>query len=270
MTAPAALGEIKKRQQATWSSGDYGKIAWVTVPLAEVLCEAVDLRPGATVLDVATGTGHVALAAARRFCHVTGIDYVPALVQQAGDRAAVEGLPVEFREADAENLPFPDQSFDYVLSAIGVMFTADHEQAARELVRVCRSGGRIGLVNWTPGGFIGELLKVVGRHAPPPPGTLPATRWGSEDTLRELLGAGTRKLTCTTGTVTQRFLSPEHFADFFLTYYGPTLKASERLPEQDRPAFRDDLVAVATGANRASDGTLVCDWEYVVAVADRS
>lgn len=268
-TTAAPLEEIKRRQQETWSSGSYGKIAWLTVPLADLLCEAVDLRAGSAVLDVATGTGHVALAAARRFCPTTGVDYVPALLEEARSRAAAEGLAVEFREADAEQLPFADGAFDYVLSAIGVMFTADHQRAADELVRVCRPGGRIGLLSWTPTGFIGEMLAVVGRHAPPPAGAQPPTRWGREEVLRELLGAGVGGLAWTTGTVTQRFPSPDAFADFFLTHYGPTLKAAQRLDGDGRRALRDDLVALAARSNRATDGTLVSDWEYLTAVADR-
>jgi len=270
MTTVPSLEEVKTRQQKTWSSGDYGKIAWITVPLADALCEAVDLRPGSTVLDVATGTGHVALAAARRFCAVTGIDYVPALLQEARARAGAEHLPVEFREADAEVLPCADGSFDYVLSAIGVMFTADHQRAADELLRVSRSGGVIGLANWTPAGFVGQMLKLVGRHVPPPPGVQPPTRWGTEEGMRELLGASAAELAFATATVRQRFPSPEFFADFFLNYYGPTFKASEALTPEGRRAFRDDLITLATISNDATDGTLVNDWEFLVTVATKA
>lgn len=263
------LEALKERQRRTWASGDYARIAWLTVPLADVLCDAVDLRPGSTVLDVATGTGHVALAAARRFCHVTGIDYVPALLERARRRAGAEDLEIDFREADAENLPFPDASYDYVLSAIGVMFTADHQRAADELLRVCKPQGRVATASWTPTGFVGGMLKIVSRYAPPPPGALPPTRWGTEETMLDLLDEGCRELTFTNTAVTQRFLSPEHYADFFLEHYGPTLKAAERLGEDERRAFRDDLVTLAEQSNRATDGTLVNDWEFMITVAVR-
>lgn len=256
------LRELKARQQKVWSSGDYGKIAWLTVPIAERLCEAADLRAGSAVLDVATGTGHVALAAARRFCDVTAIDYVPALLDTARLRAAAEGLPVRFEEADAEGLPYPDGAFDFVLSAIGVMFTADHEQAARELFRVCRDGGVVAIANWTPTGFVGEMLKLVGRHVAPM-GLRPPTVWGTEAGVRKLLGVD---LIVKTATVTQRMPSPEYFADFFLTHYGPTLKAAQSLRDDGRRALRDDLISLAESSNRATDGTLVSDWEYLIAV----
>ena len=270
MTTALSLEEVKTRQQKTWSSGDYGRIAWITVPLADALCEAADLRPGSSVLDVATGTGHVALAAARRFCAVTGIDYVATLLEEARARAGAEHLQVEFREADAEQLPYPNASFDYVLSAIGVMFTADHQQAANELLRVCRRGGVVGLANWTPTGFVGQMLKLAARHVPPPPGIHPPTRWGTEGGMRQLLGTGTAELAFTTASVRQRFPSPEFFADFFLTYYGPTLKASQALTNEGRLAFRDDLITLAAASNRATDGTLVSDWEFLITVATRA
>jgi SAM-dependent methyltransferase len=270
MTSTTTFDDIKAKQQQTWSSGDYSKVAWLTVPVAEQLVETVGLRPESRVLDVATGTGHVAIAAARQFCEVTGIDYVPALLAIADRRAVAEGLTVDFREADAERLPFPDDSFDTVLSSIGVMFTADHARAAAELVRVCKPQGRVGIASWTPTGFIGRLLATVGKHAAPPPGALPPTRWGTEDGIRDLVGDRVAGLTFSTATVTQRFPTPDFFAHFFLTHYGPTRKAAERLSPDGRRAFRNDLADLAATANQATDGTLAVDWEYLVAVARKA
>ena len=269
LEATSPLTELKAKQHQIWSNGDYGKIAWITVPLASELCAAVDLRPGAHVLDVACGTGHVAVEAARRFCHATGIDFVPGLVEVARRRALAEGLTVDLQVADAENLPFPDNSFDAVLSAIGVMFTADHERAAAELVRVCRPGGRIGLANWTAEGFIGRLLKTVGAHVAPPPAAQPPTRWGSEEIVAELLGSTVSDVSSTTGVIAPRFESPESFADFLLTHYGPTYTASQRLDDNGRVALRDDIVSLAHQANDATDGTFVTDWEYRIITATK-
>ena len=263
------LKELKAKQHQIWSNGDYGKIAWVTVPLAERLCDGVGLRPGSKVLDVATGTGHVAIEAARTFCDVTGIDYVAELVETARRRAAAEDLQIDFEVADAEALPFEDESFDFVVSAIGVMFTADHDQAAAELVRVCRPGGRIGVASWTAEGFIGRLLKTVGAHVAPPAVALPPTRWGSEEVVRDLLGEGVTDVASTAHVVTQKFTSAEAFADFMLTHYGPTYTAAQKLDDGARAAFHDDVVALAHDANVATDGTFVADWEYRVVTAVR-
>jgi ubiquinone/menaquinone biosynthesis C-methylase UbiE len=268
-TESSALEDLKTNQQKIWSSGDYGRIAWITVPIARELAEAVELRPGARVLDVATGTGHVALEAARVMCEATGIDYVPELVDVARRRAEAEGLDVDFEVADAEALPFLDGSFDFVVSAIGVMFTADHERAADELVRTCRPGGRIGLASWTPTGFVGQMLKTVGKHVPPPPAAQSPTRWGSVDVVTELLGDRVHDVASYTATVTQRFASPEAYADFFLTHYGPTYAAATRLDDVGRAALRDDLVRIAHQANRGVDGTFVSDWDYLVVTAEK-
>ena len=267
--APSALEQLKVGQQKIWSSGDYGRIAWLTVPLARELVEAVDVRPGSRVLDVATGTGHVAIEAARSFCEVTGIDYVPALIEVARRRAQAEDLSIDFQVGDAEALAFDDDTFDAVLSAIGVMFTADHPRAAGELVRVARPGGRIGLASWTPTGFVGQMLKTVGAHVTPPPAAKPATRWGSEDVVRELLGDGVRDVSAQSRTVRQRFLSAEHFADFFLTHYGPTHMAASKLDDAGRSALRADLVDLGQRFNEATDGGVVVGWEYLVVTATK-
>ena len=260
------LAELKAKQQLIWSSGDYNKIAAITVPVAESLVVHAEVGAGDRVLDVATGTGHAALAAARRSAVVTGIDYVPRLVEIARRRASAEDLTVDFQEADAESLPFDNDSYDTVLSAIGVMFTADHARAAGELLRVVRPGGRVGLASWTPTGFVGQILKTVSRHVPPPPMAQSPARWGTEETLRELFGAHTAEISLVTESVTQRFASPAAFTDLFLNYYGPTHMAARRLSDEGREALRHDLIALAAAANRENDGTFVTDWEYLVAI----
>ena len=266
-TSRPDLVALKGVQHQTWSSGDYRSIAWITVPLADELVAAVDLAPGSSVLDVATGTGHVAIAAARAFCPTTGIDYVPSLVGTAARRAEAEGLDIAFEVGDAEALPYDDDRFDNVLSAIGTMFTADHQQAADEMVRVCRTGGRIGMANWTPSGFVGRMLKTVGRYVTPPAGALPPTRWGDPDVVTELFAGRVDDLRTWTTAVRQRFLGTEHFADFFIANYGPTLKAAGKLDGAQRAAFRADLVALAEEFNLAADGTFVSEWEYLLVSA---
>ncbi|MGS0687379.1 methyltransferase domain-containing protein [Nakamurella sp. GG22] len=265
--AGADLAALKAVQHQTWSSGDYPAIAWITVSLADELVAAVDLVPGSSVLDVATGTGHVAIAAARAFCSTTGIDYVSALVDTAVRRTQAEGLDITFDVGDAEALPYDSDRFDYVLSSIGTMFTADHRRAANEMVRVCRPGGRIGMANWTPSGFVGRMLQTVGRYVTPPAGAQPATRWGDPQVISELFSGQVDALHTWTTAVRQRFLSTEHYADFFLTKYGPTLKAAAKLNEAQRVAFRADLIALAEEFNLATDGTFVSDWEYLVVSA---
>jgi SAM-dependent methyltransferase len=266
-TAAPDLIALKGVQHQTWSSGDYGSIAWITVPLADELVAAVDLTPGRTVLDIATGTGHVAIAAARAFCPTTGIDYVAGLVDTAARRAEAEGLDITFEVGDAEALPYDDDRFDFVLSALGTMFTANHQQAADEMARVCRPGGRIGMANWTPSGFVGRMLQTVGRYVTPPAGALPPTRWGDPQVVAELFDGKVEDLRTWTTAVRQRFLNAEHFADFFLANYGPTLKAATKLDPAQRAAFRADLVDLAGEFNLAADGTFVSEWEYLLVSA---
>jgi ubiquinone/menaquinone biosynthesis C-methylase UbiE len=261
--------ELRDKQQKVWSSGDYNRIAALTVPLSEHLVDHVGIAPGTRVLDVATGTGHAALAAARRLADVVGIDYVPELLDIARRRATAEDLGVEFAEADAEHLPYDDASFDVVLSAIGVMFSADHDRAAQELARVSRPGGRIGVVSWTPEGFVGGMLRTVGKHVAPPAGAKPATRWGTEAVVAELLGDQVTDVDSVVGAVTQRFTDAEEFADLFLTYYGPTYAAAGRLDDEGRAALRADLVELARSFDRGQGTCLVVDWEYRIVTATR-
>lgn len=265
----ASHTELRDKQHQVWSSGDYNKIAAITVPLSEALVEHVGIGPDDRVLDVATGTGHAALAAARRSADVTGTDYVPGLLDIARRRAAAEDLTVKFVEADAESMPCEDGEYDVVLSAIGVMFSADHRLAAQELVRVCRPGGTIAVASWTPLGFIGQLLATVGKHVTPPAGAQPPPRWGIEETVAELLGDQVTDVASTTRTVTQRFTDAEQFADLFLTYYGPTYSAAKRLSDAGRAALRADMVELARSFDRGEGSGLVFDWEYRIVTARR-
>jgi ubiquinone/menaquinone biosynthesis C-methylase UbiE len=259
---------IKRRQRQTWASGDYHVIAAMIVPVAEQLCDAVDLRAGRHVLDVATGSGNAAIAAARRLCTVTGIDYVPELLDRGRQRAAAEGLTVTFEEGDAEALPVLDGSFDVVLSTFGVMFTPDQAQAARELVRVTRPGGRIGLANWTPEGWIGDMLRVVGRHIPSPLGLRPATRWGTEDGIAELLGDRVASLQTTRRAFVWRFASASQYLDLFRSYYGPIAKAFGALEETGGRALASDLLDALGRHAQPVDGTLLVPAEYLEVVAE--
>lgn len=268
-TQPLDLVAVKHRQQQAWVSGDYAAVAARIVPMAERLVEAADLQAGATVLDVATGSGNAALAAARAGCVVTGIDYVPELLERGRARAAAEGLAVDFAEGDAEELAFGDASFDAVLSCVGVMFTPNQERAAAELVRVCRPGGTIALANWTPGSFVGEMFRTVGKHVPPPPGLRPPGQWGTEERLAELLGGAVTDLRVTPRVFTFRFRSAAEFADFFRDNYGPVLKASQALDEPGRQAFHDDLTALARSRDVGPGTSVALPSEYLEVVATR-
>jgi SAM-dependent methyltransferase len=259
------IATIKQRQQATWASGDYSAVGTRLLLTAELLCEAVDLRAGERVLDVACGNGNASLAAARRFCQVTGLDYVPALLERARERAKAEGLEVDFQEGDAEDLPFPDASFDAVLSTCGAMFAPDQERTAAELLRVTRPGGRIGMVNWVPDGYVGALFRAVGRYLPPPPGIRPSVEWGSEDRLRELFGPEVT-ISAPRRTFRWRWLSPEHQAEFFATNYGPTNRALAALGSDRAAALKADMVEVARSFQVGDDDTLVMRQEYLEAV----
>jgi ubiquinone/menaquinone biosynthesis C-methylase UbiE len=260
---------IKGRQRATWASGDYAAVGTILTVVSENLCEAADLRPGQRVLDVATGSGNTAIAAARRHCEVVGADYVPALLERARERARAERLPVGFQEGDVENLPFEDESFDVVLSTFGAMFAPNQERTAAELVRVCRHGGSIGMANWTPEGFIGELFKVTGRHVPPPAGLRAPVLWGTETRLRELFAGSVTSLRLARRTFWFKFPSAEDYITFFRTNYGPTLKAFEALDAAGREAYAKDLRELIDRFNRSDDETMMVPSEYLEVVAER-
>ncbi|MBL7256285.1 class I SAM-dependent methyltransferase [Paractinoplanes lichenicola] len=264
------LEGLKAKQQKTWASGDYGAVATLIHPMAEETVQAADLTPGAEVLDVAAGTGNAALAAARCGCRVTASDYVPGLLARARERADAERLPLTTEIADAEHLPYAAGRFDAVLSVVGAMFAPDQERTAAELTRVCRRGGTIAMANWTPDGFIGEMFRTVGRRVPPPPGIRGPVEWGSEARVRELFGDRVTDLRTVRREFVFRFTSPEHFADYFREYYGPTLKAFEALgPDGGKPLY-DDLVALAGRYNTATDGTARIPSAYLRIVATRA
>ena len=262
----AELDAIKARQRATWASGDFGIIGTTLQIVGESLCEAVDLRAGATVLDVAAGNGNGSLAAARRWAQVTSTDYVPALLENGRRRADADRLPITFQEADAEALPFPDASFDVVLSSFGVMFVPNPARAATELLRVCRPQGRIGLANWTPRGFIGRLFGVIGRHVPPPAGLTSPARWGTEDYLSALFGDGAAEIRTTYRDFTFRYHSAAHWIDVFRRWYGPVHKAFAALQPEAQLALERDLTTLIDEFNVSGDSTMVVPAEYAEVV----
>jgi ubiquinone/menaquinone biosynthesis C-methylase UbiE len=263
------LNAIKARQQTTWAAGDFGIIGTTLQIVGESLCEAIDLRSGSKVLDVAAGNGNCSLAAARRWCDVTSTDYVVSLLEDGRRRAEAERLPMQFQEADAEALPFADGTFDAVLSSFGVMFAPNHTRAASEMLRVCRSRGRIGLANWTPRGFIGQLFKVVGQHVPPPPALTPPSRWGVEDYLEQLFGGLASDIHTTPRDFYFRYRSPQHWVDVFRSWYGPVLKAFEALPPDGQQRLEQDLLSLIQSFNRSGDATMVVPAEYLEVVIVR-
>jgi ubiquinone/menaquinone biosynthesis C-methylase UbiE len=262
------LAAIKQRQQATWASGDYHMIGTQILLVAEQLIESLDVHSTDRVLDVATGSGNAALAAARRSCEVVGIDYVPSLLDRARERAIAEGVQAQFEDGDAEAIPFEDDSFDVVASVFGSMFAPNQEAAAAELARVARSGGKIGLVAHTPEGYIGNLFKVIGKHVPPPAGLRSPILWGTEERLRELFGDAIAELRLEKRHMTFRYRSPQTWIEYWRRYYGPTLKAFEAVGEEGRAALEADLLENIARFNRADDGTMVVPSEYLEAVID--
>jgi len=259
---PTALAAVKARQREAWSAGDYAAIGTTLQIVGEQLCETLDLRAGSRVLDVAAGNGNATLAAARRFCAVTSTDYVPALLERGAARAQAEGLDVAFMQADAEALPYADAEFDVVLSTFGVMFTPDQARAASELLRVCRPGGTIGLANWTPEGFIGQVFALLGRHLPPAPGLQPPSRWGTRAALEAWFGPAAQSIALHARRFVFRYPSPTHMIAWFRDYYGPIHKAYAALGAR-AGEFEAEFEALLMARNLARDGTLVLPSDYV-------
>ncbi len=259
---------VKQRQQATWAAGDYAVVGTTLQIVGERLCEAIDLRAGERVLDVAAGNGNATLAAARRFAEVTSTDYVGALLDRGRERAAAERLAVSFQEADAEDLPFADGSFDAALSTFGVMFTPNQEKAAAELVRVVRKGGRVGLANWTPDGFVGQLFKTIGKHVPPPAGVKSPALWGTEARLAELFPG--LEVKATKQVFNFRYRSPGHWLEVFKAYHGPTNRAFAALGAEKGPALEGDIVELLERMNRGGKDTLIVPSEYLEVVVTKA
>ncbi len=272
MTTPTDTPDfatLTGRQQATWATGDFHQIGRQIVVVSEALVEAVDPHAGARVLDVACGSGNTALVAARRFCEVTGVDYVPALLERARRRAAAEGSEIEFRIGDAQALPFLDASFDTIVSVFGVMFAPDQAGTAAELLRVCRPGGRIGLASWMPDGIAADFFGTHARYNPPPPGLPQATRWGTAVALDELFGEGAGEIRSEVRVVRQYYRSVDHAVELYARWFGPTARTMEMLDAPSRDRLRRDLAAVMSKYNVATDGTLIIESTYLQTVMDR-
>ncbi|MHB8534744.1 MAG: class I SAM-dependent methyltransferase [Sulfuricaulis sp.] len=268
-TPAVDLAVVKNKQHLAWSSGDYAVVGTTLQIVGESLCEALDLRAGQRVLDVAAGNGNATLAAARRWCDVVSTDYVPALLERGRARASAEGLPVQFEQADAENLPYADHSFDVVMSTFGVMFTPDQDKAAAEMARACKPGGRIGLANWTPTSFVGEIFKLIGKYLPPAAGVKSPALWGTEARLRELFGERLDSMAIERRNFVFRYHNAAHWLEVFRTFYGPMHKAFGALDTVKQEALAADLIALAEKFNRATDGTLVAPSEYLEVVIKR-
>jgi len=261
---------IKTKQNAAWSSGDYAIVGTTLQIVGEQLAEAMDVRSGHAVLDVAAGNGNFTLAAARRWANVTSTDYVPRLLERGAERARADRLEVNFHFADAENLPFGAAAFDHVASTYGVMFTPNQEKAAAEMLRVCRPGGKIGLANWTPAGFIGAVFKLIGRYVPPPAGVKSPALWGTAERLDTLFGAGASAIDIEEKDFAFRYRSAEHFMDIFREFYGPVHKAFGALDAERQDALHRDFIALIDEFNVADDGTMVVPSKYLEVVITRA
>jgi len=265
----ADLDAVKQQQQRTWARGDFAVIGWNTVFPGELLCEAAGLRAGHKVLDVAAGAGNVALSAARRNCEAVGIDYVPELIERARRRAEAEGLPARFEVADCEQIPFADESFDRVLSLYGSIFAPNQEQAANELIRVCRRGGKIAMGNWTPDGFWGQTFALFARYLPPPEGVRPPPLWGTEQRLAELFGGKTSSMRLDKRSALFRFHDNQHWIDVFSQWFGPIIRVREALDDAQEARFLGELDDILGRFNRSGDNTLMVSADYLEVVIER-
>jgi ubiquinone/menaquinone biosynthesis C-methylase UbiE len=268
--SPPDLAAIKVKQQATWASGDFAVVGTTLQIAGESLAEAANVCAGERVLDVAAGNGNATLAAARRFADVTSTDYVPELLKKGEERARAEGLAVHFQVADVENLPFADGAYDVVLSTFGCMFAPDHKKTAREMLRVTRSGGRIGMANWTPEGFIGQLFKTIGSFVPPPAGVTPPAKWGTEAHLSELFGPASRDLRIERKMFNFRYRSAEHFVQIFRDFYGPTHKAFAALDAGRKLELHAAMIELLERHNTGGAASLVVPGEYLEVVVTKS
>ena len=260
------LSLIKAVQQGSWSSGDYGRIGTTLQIVGERLVEVMDVRSSQSVLDVAGGNGNVSLAAARRFCNVLSTDFVASLLKQSRRRAMADGFDIEYQEADAEDLPFPDNSIDNVVSTFGVMFAPNQEKAAAELVRVCNKAGKIGLTNWSPHGFIGQYFELLNQYVPLPPGVKLPTIWGTEDFIEQRFSASARAIAHATPVYNFRYRSPRHWFNVFSSYCGLTLNAFRALDDDRGEALREDILRLIAAHNRADDGSMVVPSKYLQSV----
>jgi SAM-dependent methyltransferase len=269
VSKPPDVTAVKAKQQSTWAAGDYARIGATLQIVGENLCEAMDVRGGQKVLDVAAGNGNATLAAARRYCDVVSTDYVPQLLDRGRMRAEADGFKIEFRAADAEALPFEDGSFDAILSTFGVMFAPDHEKAAGELLRVAKAGGKIGLANWTPDGFVGQMFKTVIRYNPLPAGLQPPGLWGTRDYLNELFLHEARSIESPARQFMMRHRSPQHWIDTFKSHFGPVLKTYALLRADEQQSLTAELLTLIATFNLATDGTMVVPAEYLEVVIVR-
>ncbi|WP_299951116.1 class I SAM-dependent methyltransferase [uncultured Ruegeria sp.] len=260
---------IKAKQNAAWGSGDYSKVGVTLQITGEELAEAMDMCADSTILDVAAGNGNATLAFARRFCNVTSTDYVESLLEASGKRAQAEGLFVNYKVADAENLPFEDQSFDAVVSTFGVMFTPNQAQSAAELQRVVKSGGKIGMANWTPESFIGQLFKTIGKHVPPPAGVNSPAMWGNREWIDQTFGTQCEVASFQRKNFMFRYRSAAHFMEYFRTFYGPMQKAFKALDTDGQTALRNDMMALIDKFDISTNDSLCISSEYAEIIIER-